>query len=78
MIFPYEESIRRVENPYIRLTMTLPMMERKTLANAKGAEICPPGNFRISPLSQDRMVLQEGYKQGRSLASEAIARWNTV
>jgi predicted patatin/cPLA2 family phospholipase len=41
-------------------------------------EICPPGNFRVSRLSQDRMILQEGYEQGRALAAEAIARWNTV
>jgi hypothetical protein len=37
MIFKYEESIRRVENLYTKLTMTLPMMVRKTLVNAKGA-----------------------------------------
>jgi predicted patatin/cPLA2 family phospholipase len=41
-------------------------------------EICPPGNFGVSRLSQDRMVLQEGYEQGRSLAAEAIARWNSL
>jgi predicted patatin/cPLA2 family phospholipase len=38
-------------------------------------EICPHGNFRVSRLSQDRMILQEGYEQGRSLASEAIKLW---
>jgi predicted patatin/cPLA2 family phospholipase len=41
-------------------------------------EICPPGNFRVSRLSQNRMVLQEGYEQGRSLAAETIARWNSM
>ena len=41
-------------------------------------EICPPENFRVSRLSQDRMILQEGYEQGHSLAAEAIARWNTA
>ena len=41
-------------------------------------EICPPGNFRVSRLSQDRQVLQEGYEQGRALAADAIARWNRV
>ena len=40
-------------------------------------EICPPQNFRVSRLSQDRLILQEGYDQGRSLAGEAIARWST-
>ena len=41
-------------------------------------EICPPANFRVSRLSQDRRILQEGYEQGRALAVEAIARWNTL
>ncbi len=41
-------------------------------------EICPPESFRVSRLSQDRMILQEGYEQGQALAAEAIARWNTV
>jgi predicted patatin/cPLA2 family phospholipase len=41
-------------------------------------EICPPAGFRVSRLSQDRMILQEGYEQGRASAAEAIARWNTV
>ena len=39
-------------------------------------EICPPVNFRVSRLSQDRAVLREGYDQGRAAAAEAIARWN--
>jgi predicted patatin/cPLA2 family phospholipase len=38
-------------------------------------EICPPQNFRVSRLSQDRLILQEGYDQGRALAGETIARW---
>ena len=41
-------------------------------------EICPPASFRVSRLSQDRRILQEGYEQGRALAVEAIARWNTL
>jgi len=41
-------------------------------------EICPPANFRVSRLSQDRRILQEGYEQGRALAVDAIARWNTL
>lgn len=41
-------------------------------------EICPPKNFRVSRLSQNRAILQEGYDQGRALAREAIARWNTT
>jgi predicted patatin/cPLA2 family phospholipase len=38
-------------------------------------EICPPANFRVSRLSQDATVLQEGYDQGRAAATEAIALW---
>jgi predicted patatin/cPLA2 family phospholipase len=38
-------------------------------------EICPPRNFRVSRLSQDRLVLEEGYEQGRALASKAIESW---
>jgi len=38
-------------------------------------EICPPERFRVSRLSQDLSVLQEGYDQGRAAATEAIARW---
>jgi predicted patatin/cPLA2 family phospholipase len=49
---------------------------RKPPAGVSIIEICPPGNFRVSRLSQDRRILQEGYEQGRALAAEAIARWN--
>ncbi len=38
-------------------------------------EICPPETFRVSRLSQDRRILQEGYEQGHALAAEAIALW---
>lgn len=38
-------------------------------------EICPPANFRVSRLSQDLSVLQEGYDQGRAAAVDAIALW---
>jgi len=38
-------------------------------------EICPPANFRVSRLSQDPAVLQEGYDQGRTAAAEAMALW---
>ena len=41
-------------------------------------EICPPENFRVSRLSQDPLVLREGYDQGRTLAAEAIALWETA
>jgi predicted patatin/cPLA2 family phospholipase len=51
---------------------------RKPPAGVSIIEICPPESFRVSRLSQDRMILQEGYEQGRALAAEAIARWDTV
>jgi predicted patatin/cPLA2 family phospholipase len=51
---------------------------RKPPAGISIIEICPPESFRVSRLSRDRMILQEGYEQGRALAAEAIARWNTV
>ncbi len=38
-------------------------------------EICPPENFRVSRLSKDRLILQEGYEQGRALAGEAMDLW---
>jgi predicted patatin/cPLA2 family phospholipase len=41
-------------------------------------EICPPQNFRVSRLSQDRFILQEGYEQGRAMAAEAMASWNNA
>ena len=41
-------------------------------------EICPPQNFRVSRLSQDRLILQEGYEQGRTLAGETITRWHAI
>ena len=41
-------------------------------------EVCPPENFRVSRLSQNRPILQEGYEQGRCMAVEAIARWEAV
>ena len=51
---------------------------RRPPEGASIIEICPPASFRVSRLSQDRRILQEGYEQGRALAAEAIARWNTV
>ena len=38
-------------------------------------EICPPENFRVTRLSQEKHVLEEGYKQGRTMAVEAMAQW---
>jgi len=41
-------------------------------------EICPPANFRASRIGRDRLVLEEGYEQGRALAVEAIALWKAT
>jgi predicted patatin/cPLA2 family phospholipase len=38
-------------------------------------EICPPTDFRVSRLSKDLRILEEGYDQGRAAAGEAIALW---
>ncbi len=38
-------------------------------------EICPPEGFRVTRIGKDLKILQEGYDQGRSLAGEAIERW---
>jgi predicted patatin/cPLA2 family phospholipase len=51
---------------------------RKPPAGVSIIEICPPESFRVSRLSQDRRILQEGYTQGHALAAEAIARWKKV
>lgn len=39
-------------------------------------EICPPRGFAVSRLTRDRLVLQQGYEQGRAMAAEAVALWN--
>ncbi len=41
-------------------------------------EVCPPENFRVSRLSQDRLILREGYEMGRNLAAGAIEQWNSL
>ncbi len=38
-------------------------------------EICPPADFRVSRLSRNRRILDEGYEQGRMTAADAIRRW---
>jgi predicted patatin/cPLA2 family phospholipase len=48
---------------------------RRPPAGVAVVEICPPANFRVSRLSQDISVLQEGYDQGRAAAATAIALW---
>jgi predicted patatin/cPLA2 family phospholipase len=50
---------------------------RKPPAGIEIVEVCPPGDFRVSRLSRDRRVLDEGYEQGHREAGEAIRRWRT-
>jgi predicted patatin/cPLA2 family phospholipase len=51
---------------------------RKPPEGVSIVEICPPDSFRVSRLSRNGLILQEGYEQGRTLAAEAIARWETA
>jgi predicted patatin/cPLA2 family phospholipase len=51
---------------------------RKPPAGVAIYEICPPATFRVSRLSQDPRVLQEGYEQGRAAAAGAMALWGTA
>ncbi|NPU83691.1 MAG: patatin family protein [Syntrophaceae bacterium] len=48
---------------------------RKPPAGVDIIEICPPADFRVSRLSRNRRILDEGYEQGRRLATEAIRHW---
>ncbi len=41
-------------------------------------EICPPAEFRVSRLCQNRSILEEGYNHGRTLAAYAIASWERL
>jgi predicted patatin/cPLA2 family phospholipase len=56
----YNESVKMIRKPPEGITIV---------------EICPPENFRVSRLSQNHRILEEGYNQGRALADYAIARW---
>lgn len=41
-------------------------------------EICPPKDFRVTRLSQNLQIIQEGYKQGRAFAEGAITEWKKI
>jgi len=56
----YSESVNLIRNPPEGVTVV---------------EVCPPEKFRVSRLSQNRLILEEGYHQGRALAAYAISRW---
>jgi len=57
----YNESVNLIRKPPEGVTIV---------------EICPPKRFRVSRLSQNRSILEEGYNQGRALAAHAIALWD--
>ena len=65
---------RAVANRVRRYNDTVALIRRPPEGVAI-VEICPPPNFRVSRLSQDLAVLQEGYDQGRAAAADAMARW---
>ncbi len=65
---------RAVANRVRRYNDTVALIRRPPEGVAI-VEICPPPNFRVSRLSQDPAVLQEGYDQGRAAAADAMARW---
>jgi predicted patatin/cPLA2 family phospholipase len=41
-------------------------------------EICPPGDFRMSRFCRDFHTLEEGYAQGRNMATNAITLWEKL
>ena len=65
---------RAVANRVRRYNDTVALIRRPPEGVAI-VEICPPPNFRVSRLSQDLAVLQEGYDQGRAAAVDAMVRW---
>ncbi len=62
-VWRYNESVRLIRKPPEGVIIV---------------EICPPEKFRVSRLSQNRLLLEEGYEQGRALAAHAIAHWETA
>lgn len=48
---------------------------RKPPPGIKVIEICPPDDFRVSRLTRNRAMLEEGYNQGREAAKKAMERW---
>jgi predicted patatin/cPLA2 family phospholipase len=50
---------------------------RRPPAGTTVIEICPPENFRVTRLTRNLRALEEGYRQGRRAAEEAMARWES-
>jgi len=65
-----EEAAARVERYNASVTLL-----RNPPEGVSIVEICPPDDFRVTRLSRNVSILQEGYEQGRMLAAEAVARW---
>lgn len=82
-LFDYIFRVCVWRHPLLRQTMATRIpryndtvaLIRKPPEGISIVEICPPENFRVTRLSQDKRVLEEGYEQGRNMAAEAIARW---
>lgn len=51
---------------------------RKPPPGVSIVEICPPDDFRVSRLSKDLRILEEGYRQGKAMAKEAMKNWTPV
>jgi len=71
---PYPPLGEAVEKRVLRYNESVALI-RKPPEGIDVVEICPPADFRVSRLSRNRRVLDEGYEQGRTLAAEAIRRW---
>ena len=77
-------SVRR--EPKLRQAMTSRVLRynravellREPPSGVSVVEICPPDHFRVSRLSKDRRILEEGYRQGESMAPEAMKRWLAI
>jgi predicted patatin/cPLA2 family phospholipase len=48
---------------------------REPPAGVSIIEVCPPRNFRIGRLTRNADALREGYEQGRTMADDAVIRW---
>ena len=68
-------SLQRAMTGRVRRYNEAAKLIRKPPEGVSIVEICPPENFRVSRLSQNRTILEEGYNQGRALAAHAIACW---
>jgi predicted patatin/cPLA2 family phospholipase len=70
--YPFlQETLKRRVNIYNESVELI----RRPPAGVSMIEICPPENFRVSRLTRNRSILEEGYCRGRAASKEAIERW---